>query len=487
MRSATSFAALAFLVVGVCLASPMTTALARWTGQATAHFALLTASSQGEGGRELLERLERTRLFFEKMGWPSHDLQRPLQILAFNSEKDFDTYRPISAAFAFYQRTHDGDFVLMRSLEPEHYSIVVHEYTHFIVEHSGLRLPIWLNEGLADFYSTMESRDAQTIVGAPPPGREATLRHSEWMDWPDLVAVDQHSPYYRELDKMRLFYAQSWAMAHVLALDEAYKSKFRSFLTNISTGSAAAADPWTATYNQTLQYVGAQTQQSFKENKLQSEVLDLDIRPGVLQSAEVADPAKQCEFALAAVLAANPNTQEEAKARFEALAARYPEDARPAASLGILLATAGKQTGAEQAFEVAVKDGSQDPEILFRLAHLKLTHNDADGAVELLKRAVAIDPNYYNGLLQLGFAAAKGGQFELAAQTLARITAPKPEHAFQVSYTLAYCLSELNQAQKARAAAEQARKLANSAQDKQQATELLAYIRQEADDEDATK
>jgi Flp pilus assembly protein TadD len=485
MRLATSFAAIAFLVVGLCLASPMTPAASRWTGQATAHFALFT-SQDAASRQDLLERLERTRLFFEKMGWPAHDLKRPLRILAFSSEKEFEAYAPIPAAFAFYQRTREGDFVLMRPLEPENYPAVMHEYTHFIVEHSGLQLPLWLNEGLADFYSTLDSREGQVAVGTPPRGREETLRCNEWMDWQQLTGVDHSSPYYQELNKMLLFYSQSWALVHVLALDTDYESKLHGFLTAVSANSPAE-DPWSATYHRSLREVGSQAQQEFTGNKLKPRLFDLDIRPGALQSAEAADATEQTEFALAAVLAANPKRLGEAKVRFEILAAKYPDDPRPAESLGVMSWGAGQKGEAEREFELAVKKHSHDPEILFLLAHLKLARNSTDEAIDLLQQALAVNPEYYNALVELGFAAAKSQNFQLAAATLEKIAQARPEHAFQVAYTLAYALSELNQTNRARGVAEQSWKLASNAHDKQQATELLAYIQHEAKEEGATQ
>jgi tetratricopeptide (TPR) repeat protein len=486
MRFATSFAALAFLIVGLSLASPISPVMSGWTGKATAHFAIFTAH-ENAGAQELLERLERTRLFFEKMGWPSKDLKQPLRILAFGSEKEFDAYRPISAAFAFYQHTREGDFVLMRSLEPEHYSIVVHEYTHFIVEQSGLKLPLWLNEGLADFYSTMESRNAQAVFGAPPPGRENTLRSNDWMDWQALSNVDHDSPYYRQLDKMQLFYSQSWALVHLLVLGNTYESKFHGFLKTIS-GPPPTADPWSPIYQKTLRELGSETQQQFKENRLKPQVVDLDIRTGALQSAEVADPIKQTEYVLADVQAANPKAFDEAKLRLEMLALKYPDDPHAEESLGFLLWRAGRKNEAEQCFARAVKNRSQDSEVLFLLAHLELAHGgSADEAMDLLQRSLAEKPENYNALLELGFAAAKSEKFDLAADTLQKITSPPPENAFPITYTLAYCLSELKQNNRARDAAERSQKIATNPQDKQQAAQLLSYIQQEMKEEEASR
>jgi len=426
-----------------------------------------------------LELLETARLFFEHTGWAPRDLKQPINILAFASDKQFDSYRINPGAFAFYQPTREGDFVVMRSLEPEHYSVVVHEYTHFVVNHSGLILPLWLNEGLADFYSTLECRKAQVVVGVPPPGRGDTLRRQGWMDWATMAAVDQHSPYYREPDKMLVFYAQSWAMVRMLALDPAYSPGLPSFLAAV-TGGATTENALAATYHKTLPELGREVEESVASKRMEPRLLDVDVRPGPLQTAEVADAGKQAEFALADVMAANPRTVEEAKVRLEALSAKYPDDPRTQESLGFMAMRAGSQSAAKGHFGLAVSAHSKDPDVLFGLAHIEVAEGGhGDEVIDLLQRALAIDPSHYNARLELGFAAAKNKRFDLAADALEGIAKPKPEHAYVVSYTLAYCLSELHRGSQARIYAEQARRIAANKGDLEQVAGLMSYLEQE--------
>jgi Flp pilus assembly protein TadD len=479
VQFAPCFAAIAFLILGVCLASPPSVSLSGWAGKATAHFTIYTTGGS-EGGQDLLKRLETARLFFERTGWASRDLKRPLSILAFGSGKEFDSYRINAGAFAFYQRTREGDFVVMRSLEPEHYTVAVHEYTHFIVEHSGLKLPLWLNEGLADFYSTLECRKAQVVVGIPPPGREDSLHNRGWIDWATLAAVDQRSPYYRQPDKMLAFYAQSWAMVHVLALDPAYSGKFQSFLAAMSS-TANADDAFSATYHKTFQQLGHEVEEDVRAKRLEPLILDIDVRPGDMPAAAVADSSQQAELALADVQAANPNAVEEAKVRLAVLAAKYPDDPRSEESLGFLAMRSGSKSDAEQHFARAVKAHSKDPEVLFGLAHLELARGgSSDEAIDLLQRAIAADDSHYNARLELGFAAAKSKRFDVAVAALSKISEPKAEHAYAISYTLAYCFSELHQNNRARTYAEQALKRAGSPDDKEQVAGLLRYIDQDS-------
>jgi tetratricopeptide (TPR) repeat protein len=446
---------------------------------ATPHFAILT-TNRNNAGKDVLELLETARIFFEHTGWASHDLKQPISVMAFSSDKEFESYRINPGAFAFYQPTREGDFVVLRSLEPEHYSVVVHEYAHFVVGHSGLTLPLWLNEGLADFYSTLECRKAQVVIGMPPPGRGDTLRREGWMDWTTLAAVDQRSPYYRQPDKMLLFYAQSWAMVRLLALDPAYAEQLPGFLAAVTSG-ATTADAMSATYHKTLPQLGQEVEQTLTSKRLEPRVLDVDVRPGPLPTAEVADADKQAAFALADVMAANPRTVDEGRTRLEALSAKYPGDPRPEETLGFLDVRAGKTATAEQHFAHAVGAHSTDPDVLFELAHLLVAKGGhGDEAIDLLQRAVATDPKHYNARLELGFVAANNKRFDVAAQALEGIAKVKPEHAYVVSYTLAFSLAELHQAPRALFFAEQARKIAANNADQEQVAGLMSYLAQES-------
>jgi tetratricopeptide (TPR) repeat protein len=478
MKSAYCFAALACLALGVCLGSP-NLGVCTWGGLATVHFAIFT-TNRNNSGKDVIELLETARLFFEHTGWAARDLKKPINILAFDSDKQFDSYRINPGAFAFYQPTREGDFVVMRSLEPEHYSVVVHEYTHYVVGHAGLTLPLWLNEGLADFYSTLQCRQAQVVLGTPPPGRGNALQRGEWMDWSTLAAVDQRSPYYRQSDKMLLFYAQSWAMVRMLALNPAYANDLPKFLTAVSSG-ASTQDALSATYHKTLAELGQEVEQNMRSKLLEPRALNVDVRPGPLQTSDVADAQKEAEFALADVLAANPRTLEEGKGQLEALGAKYPDDPRSQESLGFMAMRAGAKSVAEHHFTLAISAHSKDPDALFALAHLKIGEGGEGAEVlDLLQKAVAIDPTHYNARLELGFVAAKNKRFDLAAEALEGIAKPKPEHAYSVSYMLAYCFSELHRAGDARIYAEQARKIAANKSDQEQVAGLVTYLEQES-------
>jgi len=107
--------------------------------------------------------------------------------------------------------------------------------------------------------------------------------------------------------------------------------------------------------------------------------------------------------------------------------------------------------------------------------------------VDLLQRVIASDGENYGARLELGFAAAKNEKYEVAVKALEGIRHLKPEHAYTVTYTLAYCLVEIQQGNKARMYAERARQIAASGKDKDEVAGLLRYIEQEAPVEVASR
>jgi TonB family protein len=100
------------------------------------------------------------------------------------------------------------------------YAPIYHEYAHFATSRTGEWTPLWLTEGLAEFYENTEITDGEASTGRGSPERQSLLEHNPLLPLPTLFAVDRHSSYYHEEDKASIFYAESWALTHYLKLKE---------------------------------------------------------------------------------------------------------------------------------------------------------------------------------------------------------------------------------------------------------------------------
>ncbi len=164
--------------------SPNLQAAEHWIRLTTPHFEMYTTNSEKQGVAAL-QVFEEVRYFFLQNSKSKTGPDTPVRIIAFRSEKEYKPYRPNEGAVAYYLRSRKVDYIVMQDISPEHHQTAVHEYTHLIVEHLGLKLPLWLNEGLADLYSSLEPKGEGALVG-PSPRRscestpESTLARLEY-------------------------------------------------------------------------------------------------------------------------------------------------------------------------------------------------------------------------------------------------------------------------------------------------------------------
>src|SRR5204863_8988570 len=125
----------------------------------------------------------------------------PVRLVAFGSAKEYEPYRLNEFAIAYYHETLDRDYIVMSRSGSETFPIAVHEYVHLLVRHSGMKLPPWLNEGLAELYSTLRPMGDKILVGELIPGRRQALLQEKWVRLTTILAADHNSLYYNEKHK----------------------------------------------------------------------------------------------------------------------------------------------------------------------------------------------------------------------------------------------------------------------------------------------
>ncbi|HMF75897.1 MAG TPA: hypothetical protein VK604_09580 [Bryobacteraceae bacterium] len=454
----------------------------KWVGLSTPHFELYT-TNEPQAALEAVQRLEMVHSFFRQAGADAGLFgavpEAAVQVIAFRSAREYSAHRVNPTACAYYQRTRSGDYIVMQDLAPDHYQVGVHEYTHFLFQHSGLKLPLWLNEGLAEFYSSLESRNGQVFLGRPPFGRLHSLRTQSWLSLTALFSVAQGSPYYTQADKMAIFYAESWALTHMLAMDAQYAPQFSGLLTLISNGTPAP-EAFQTLYHKSPDQVTADLNNYLQQRQLPVRVFDWSAAPAVIQPKFLPSPLARVDFALADLAASNPYSGLGAAGQLDEVSKKYPEDPEAEESLGFLALRQNRPSEARVHFAKAVERHSVAPDALFYLAHLDLNAGAPAGPiVELLQRVLVLDPSHYNAHLDLGFAQAKANRFDLAVVALNSIPNVRPEHAYLIAYTLGYCYIQMHRAPEAQTHAEKAQRLAGSDADRRQTDQLLRYIENE--------
>jgi tetratricopeptide (TPR) repeat protein len=89
--------------------------------------------------------------------------------------------------------------------------VVYHEYAHTILHMNSRWLPVWLDEGTAEFYAYTRFDRDRIYLGAPTM-RVRVLHSSSPNSIEEIMAVNRLSPLYSS----EFFYAESWALVHFL-------------------------------------------------------------------------------------------------------------------------------------------------------------------------------------------------------------------------------------------------------------------------------
>ena len=446
-----------------------------WIHLATPHFEMYTTSSEKQA-TEALRIFEQVRYFFLQNSRSKTLPDARVRIIAFRSEKEFKPYRINEASPAYYLRSRKVDYIVMQDITPAHYQAAFHEYTHLVVEHLGLKLPLCLNEGLADLYSSLEPRGDKAMVGRPLEGRSYSLLNQPWLDLPALFAVGHDSPYYNEAQKMSVFYAESWALTHMLALGKNYISKFPSFLVAVSSGRPIE-ECFQSIYGKSLAQVQKDLHAYVTQSSVSAALFDVKLGKSDLEP-EVSNPLDlEVDLALANLLASQTRTMAEAADRLSKLSQEHPESAEVQESLGYLQWAQGNVQQAVQSFHNAADRGSNNAEMFFHYSQLSMqTGATAAQVIPILQRAVELKPDYQDAWFNLGMYSTNAARFGVAIDAFNHIKNVTEEHAGSFFSARAYCYFRLNVRDAARENAEQARKYAKTPQEQQQAASLLRAL-----------
>ncbi len=361
-----------------------------WTYASSDHFEVYTSGDE-KHARDAITNFERIDTIFNSLVKLPPASRPRTKLVVFSTSEEFAPYRSNANASAFWLNTPDGDFIVMQSLGADTWPTAVHEYTHLMIGRAGLDFPLWLEEGLAQFYSTMTFWGSKMRLGLPPPHAMETLSAAgALIPLNRLFVVNSQSPEERDGRVAPLFYAESWALTHMLLTHGQYRRRIATALAAMASGRRSA-DALAATYGKSLKEVTADLHNYLRRFRLGSTLSDA---PTVPRNAHVASrPASDVEVSvlLASILGWEPGREEQGRAAMEAIEARAPASVRLAEARGLLEVYTRHCDTARTYLDRAVALGSADPAVLRADAEL-VGPSDPARKDELLGRAAKIAP-----------------------------------------------------------------------------------------------
>lgn len=448
----------------------------QWLKITSPNFELFTTAGSRKG-REAVLYFEQVRELFDKIAKAKPGPRTPLRIVAFQSETEFNPYRANESAEAYYVGGPGRDYIVMKNISAEGYPMALHEYFHLIVNHSGLSLPVWLNEGMADIYSTLKPVGRKVQIGDILPGRLQQLQTTAWLDLETLLAVDQNSAFYNEKGKTGIFYSESWALAHMLYLSNKYWRKFPDFLARIRPGGSQAA-LFEQIYGKPLREIASDLEEYMRGTRFNAAAFDVKLGT----SAEEPDirPATDLESRLAlAELLVFTHKNGEANAAYQSLARDNPKSAEVEQAWGRLAAITADHASMRRHYARAIELGSSDGQIYYDYAMLLRESGGKETEIAgALRKAVELKPDFQEAHYALGMYAMDLKQYSEAVVNLREVKKLDKVRAPAYFRALAYAYFELGKAEDARKEAASAVKYSTEAKDVEQSKRLLEYVSQ---------
>jgi tetratricopeptide (TPR) repeat protein len=205
-----------------------------WFEARTAHFNIYSCGSTQAVAR-VGGRLEQFRDAYSLLAGVEAVASPPIVVIAFPTHEALEPFLPLyqgkpANLAAFFHRSSDENLIALyvSGQGAESLNSVFHEYTHLLLRHNDLFWPLWLNEGMADVYSTFETGGGHSVrIGKPQELYVRLLEKQPLMPLRELFGVTHGSPEYNERDRQGIFYAESWLLAHYLMMGDNAVLKYR--------------------------------------------------------------------------------------------------------------------------------------------------------------------------------------------------------------------------------------------------------------------
>jgi hypothetical protein len=376
-----------------------------WVEVRSPHFVVVSNSNDKQACR-VADQFERMRSVFHKL-FPKIQIDNlgSITVLAIKDEKDFRALEP--AAYlakgqlklgGLFLRGADKNYVLLRldAEGPHPYAVVYHEYTHLLLSKADW-MPLWLNEGLAEFYQNTDIREKEVAMGEPSRENLQLLRSNRLLPLATLFTVDHTSPYYHEENKGSIFYGESWALTHFLELKD-YRDKTQRVTdyAQLLTQNVDAVTAATRTFGDLKQLQAALEayvrQGSFQYLRLPGAT---DVDDAAFESHALAAP--QADAVRADFLAYNERT-EDARALLSQILLDDPGNVLAHETMGFLEFRAQHLDEARKWYAQAVKLDSQSYLAHYYFAAISM-NSPLDAAQEpqaetSLRASIKLNPNF---------------------------------------------------------------------------------------------
>jgi hypothetical protein len=193
----------------------------KWLRARTAHFTLYSASDRDSVLR-LAQGLEQMADLVSMWGLGLKSTMRPRVVLVAMPDKaSFEPHLPRAGGrkvntAGYVTHTAYGHWIGYAEYDFRGRLVAQHEYTHTLVSDEFQRIPLCLNEGLAEYLNTFSAGHWGAQIGLDFPWYREVLRHQPMLRMNELFRFDNESAAKLGDSDRHLLYAESWGLVHYL-------------------------------------------------------------------------------------------------------------------------------------------------------------------------------------------------------------------------------------------------------------------------------
>jgi len=237
---------------------------------------------------------------------------------------------------------------------------ILHDYLHSVLNASGPELPLWLEEGLAEYYSVFHIKEGKARIGYRVNRHMAWLRNKPLMPLAELLAVDKNSPVYHEEDRSDIFFAESWLLTHMLLTERRDGRAQTALYSELLREGYDRDRAFTEAFNTTYEELEADLKRYVRTRSHHYTVMPL--KSSVVNSIAVSQmPRTEVLFRLGDLLSSGRSERHDFAAEHFEAALVLDEGYGPAvAGLGSLDEAAGRREAARDLYERAAKLSPDD-------------------------------------------------------------------------------------------------------------------------------
>ena len=464
-------------VVTVFCIFPAPAKEANWLKLSSEHFEIYSAENEKKA-QKVLEHLERVRKAFELLTKVQITNDESVRVLLFRNEREYREYAYGQFSLAHYMSARGRDYIVLSDFDNRTERVLNHEYFHLFSKHANFHFPVWMEEGLADFYSTLEITKRDVSLGLPVVNHHNYLNSLQGRPMPlaQIVAVDHKNRHDGDRSITERLYAQGWALIHMTFAGKDMSGRSQKFFEAVRDGDANTAEAYQSVYGLSLaeldQRLARYIQQgAYYYGKTPAEGLDFTA-PTEAQTIEDWETPL-----LLADMLAYTRKNDQATQRYAELAEQFPDRPEVEESRGYLAWQSGDRAAPIPFFRAAAAKKSKNSMLYYQLAALACDYRTASAECSgWINEALRLDPeNKQARTWAVGYAL-NTQDFNGAVAYLVRSGKVTTSEAPDFFHKLAYAQYQLQKWSDARAAVQRGLSFAKKPEDQAKLNDLSRHI-----------